>query len=733
MESVNPQAFEYVISKVTDGFLFERFAQDLLCQILGVEFVPAGKIRDRAIDGLEHCAQMRTDQKTIYQISIEVDPKSKIDKTILALQKNGVKCERLFYVTNKVVENQDILEEDFYNNYGIVVRCRDAAWLRGNINKNEGTVRTYLTFIESHYHEFIEPGKSQIVADFAGDPRIFVFLRQQWEEYGHEVRLDDLLTDSLIIFSLEGTDPDKSIFMSRQEIFDRIEGLVAFSPKNMEARIDHRLGVLSTKPRRINHHRDIDKYCLPYSTRLELEEQNLADRALYEKFVEAAPQRLSQHLSTQDVKVKDALCLLESSFNTIFKHQGLEFADFIIKAENSDAVEKSLPDIISEVVDSSSVIPQNRYKVKAALLSTIREIIYKGSNEEREYIRRLAHSYMMLFLLQCDPKICAFFSAMASKLSVFVCTSILVPALSELPLQKEHRRHWNLLVSARSAGVDLLINKVILGELVGHIRKAIHLYDEDYRGREEIFSDEIAVRYVDAILLRSYFYSLANGQKWSFREFIDNFVTPSAAPDVMEREMIELLRHQFGIRYVEEKALGVAMDQTDLVKLASELEKHKMSKHQASNDAQTILSIYSLREKNNETGDSGVFGYRTWWLSKDTTTQRAVTKCFGHRYPTSCYIRPDFLLNYISLAPSREDADRAFDRMFPTLMGVTVSHHIPEDISNIVHAAIKQHSTKDGGRVRAILRTLSDKLKTDQKTVNRVELKHYLDEQFSKD
>lgn len=733
MESVNPQAFEYVISKVTDGFLFERFTQDLLCQILGVEFVPVGKIRDRAIDGLEHCSQMRTDQKTIYQISIEADPKSKIERTILTLQKNGVKCDRLFYVTNKVVDNQDILEEGFYKKYGIVVRCRDATWLRGNINKNEGTVRTYLTFIESHYHEFIEPGKSQIVADFAGDPRIFVFLRQQWEEYGHEVRLDDLLTDSLIIFSLEGTDPEKYIFMSRQEIFDKIGGLVAFSPKNMEARIDHRLAVLSTKPRRINHHRDIDKYCLPYSTRLKLEEQNLADRALYEKFVEVAQQRLSGHLSTQDVQVKDALRLLESTFNTIFKQQGLEFADFIIKAENSDAVEKSLADIIAEVVDSSSVIPQNRYKVKAALLSTIREIIYKGSDEEREYIRRLAHSYMMLFLIQCDPKICAYFAAMASRLSVFVCTSILVPALSEAPLSKEHRRHWNLLVAARTAGVELLINKVILGELVGHIRKAMHVYNEDYRGLEEIFSDEIAVRYVDEILLRSYFYSLANGQGWSFKEFIDKFVTPDAAPDVMEREMIEWLRHQFGIRYVDDKGLGVTMDPADLQKLASELDKHKGSKQQAKSDAQTILSIYSLREKNNETGDSGIFGYRTWWLSKDTTTQRAVAKCFGDRYPTSCYIRPDFLLNYISLAPSHADANRVFDRMFPTLMGVTLSHHIPDDISNIVHEAIKQHSTKGVARVRAILRTLSDKLKTDQKTVNRVELKHYLDEQFGKD
>jgi len=732
MNGINPDAFEYVLSKITDGFLFERFAQDLLCQILGTEFIPLGGVKDRGIDGLDHCSELKNDSKTVYQMSIEQNPKAKLEKTLKALRDNEIKCERLFYVTNRPVTEQDLLEEELYATYGVVVRCRDAAWLRGNVNKNEGTIRTYLTFIESYYHEFTEPGKSIVVTDFAGDPRIFVFLRQQWEEYGHEVRLDDLLTDSLIIFSLEGTDPDKGIFLSRDEILQKISGLVSFAPKNIEARMDERLKVLSTKPRRINHHSQIDKYCLPYSTRLELDEQNLADSALYEKFFNVAENRLRQNLSSQDVQVRDVVKLLEATFNTIFKQQGLEFADFIIKAENRDAVEKSLSDIISGVVDSSAVVPQNRNNVKTALLITIREIIYKGIDEEREYIRKLAHSYMMLFLVQCDPQISSFFATMASKLTVFVCTSILVPALSEWPLSREHRRHWNLLVSARNVGVQLLINKVIIAELVGHIRKAMTLYKEEYQGREDVFGNEDGIRYVDEILLRSYFYSvMVNGSHISFNQFIDKFVTPDASPDEMERELIEWLGGGLGIRYIEDDALGVTVDAANLEKLTAELEKHKMPKP-ARNDAQTILSIYALREKNNENGKAGVFGYRTWWLSKDTTTQRAVSSCFGERYPTSCYIRPDFLLNYISLAPSHGEANRVFDRMFPTLMGVSLSHHIPKDISDIVHKAIKQHSERDASRIRAILRTLSDRLKTDEKTVNRVELKHYIDEQLSK-
>jgi hypothetical protein len=732
MESVNPHAFDYAISKITDGNLFERFAQDMLCQIIGIEFIPIGRTGDRAIDGLEHCSRLKTDGKTIYQISIEKNAKTKIRDTILILKKNGITCERLFYATNLLVEDQDVLEEQIYREHGIVVRCRDRAWFRGNVNKSSGTVRTYQIFIDSYYHEYSEPGKSSIITDFVGDPRLYIFLRQQWEEYGHATRLDDLLVDSLVLFALEGTDPEKMIFMSRDEIFEKIASIVSFPPKLIEAKLEDRLDVLSKKPRRINHHHTIDKYCLPYDTRLKLEEQNLEDRALYEIFIDSAEQRLRRTLSAADIKVKDVLSLLETTFNMIFKQQGLEFSDFIIKAENSDAVEKSLPDIISIVVDSSSVIPPNRVAVKGALLSTIREIVYRGTHEEHTFLRRLAQSYMMLFLVQCDPKISAYFSSLASKLKVFVCTSILIPALSEFPLREIHRRHWNLLVNANYAGVQLLINRVILQELLGHIRIALKLYEEEYRGSEHVYSNESAIPYIKEILLRSYFYSLANGQIWSFEQFIDNFVTPRGSPDTMEEEMIDWLHNQYGIRYVEDKELGVTVDPADLSRLTAELKPHKRSEQQAGNDAQTILSVYALREKNNEKGQGNIFGYRTWWLSKDTTTQLAVTKCFGDRYPISCYIRPDFLLNYISLAPTPVQADLVFDRMFPTMVGVTLSHHVPDEVSDRVHRAIKEHATKDPSRISALLRRLSDQLKTDQKTVNRKQLEHYLDELFKK-
>ena len=88
---------------------------------------------------------------------------------------------------------------------------------------------------------------------------------------------------------------------------------------------------------------------------------------------------------------------------------------------------------------------------------------------------------------------------------------------------------------------------------------------------------------------------------------------------------------------------------TDVDLLSAELTKYKHSDATARNDAKMILSIYELRKLNSEESGCDIFGYRTWWLSKDTSTMRVANNVFGDRYQASCYMRPDFLYNYISL------------------------------------------------------------------------------------
>lgn len=129
---------------------------------------------------------------------------------------------------------------------------------------------------------------------------------------------------------------------------------------------------------------------------------------------------------------------------------------------------KELPSIISQIVDSAAIKPSNKEKIKSALLITIREIIYNGSEIQKKYLRNLSNTYSVLFLVQCDPQVTTYFNSLASKLMIFVGTSIIIPALSEYYLKNENKRFWNLLKGAHALGVNLVINDSILDELIDH-------------------------------------------------------------------------------------------------------------------------------------------------------------------------------------------------------------------------------------------------------------------------
>ena len=77
-----------------------------------------------------------------------------------------------------------------------------------------------------------------------------------------------------------------------------------------------------------------------------------------------------------------------------------------------------------------------------------------------------------------------------------------------------------------------------------------------------------------------------------------------------------------------------------------------------------MLMVYKLREINDESESKSVFGYKTWWLSQDINTYKAIQKVFGDQYNVNCYMRSDFLYNYIALAPKRMKIDNMFREVF---------------------------------------------------------------------
>lgn len=729
MQSVDSREAEYAIGMISDGNVFERFAQEFLANIQSIEFIPIGGVKDRGIDGLERCFQNKLAVTCIYQISIEKDTENKILKTVDALKKNKIKFSKLAYVTNQEVKNPDQLIEQFYSKYNINLSLIDRKHIAYRVNNNQGTLTAYNTFINSYLHRFEKPNVEYVGNDLVNDPRLYIFLQQQVMGVSTNTKTDEFLADTLILFSLKETDPDKGKVLTKDEIKDFISHLFSFDAERIVKKIDERIDQLCEKPRKIKFDSRFSGYLLPFETRNEINQKYIQDKRVYDSFCLESNKKIKHYLKDENVRVADCHSLIEKAIHKIYYQQGLEFSQLIVSGQCPETFDKNLPEVISQVVEESRIVPKNKAQVKNALLLAIREIVYNGSEEEKKFLFALSQTYTMLFLLQCEPHVSNFFEAMASELEVYVCASIIIPALSEYFLEPRNKRYWALLKGARAAGVKLIVNESIVEELANHFRHIKNQYVNEYNSDDDFFSeDDIASLYVKEIMLRAFFYSRSRNKALDFRSFMNNFVDPSFSS--LEEDIIEFLKGEFGIQFIPDSSVNIFQDPKEISLISTELEKVKKHKDIAINHAKIALAVYYLREKKNEKGNLGVFGYKTWWLTQDVKTFLAVRQHFSEKYNVTCYIRPDFLFNYISISPKKQDVDSVFSQMFPSLLGVSISYHIPPEIFDLTHKFLLDHKEKTPVRIKSILRNLADQLKSDPDFQDSKKVKHYLDNEL---
>jgi hypothetical protein len=702
-----------MLSVIKDGFLFENFAQEFMSARLGYKFLSSGGVKDRGIDGLEHVSDDENKLTSIFQITIDKKSDIKLKDTLAKLKSNSISYSRLTYVTNIEVKNKDILVDFADENYGISLRIFDASWISSNCNESPATQSVIRNFVDRHLRDMQKPGREFVVNDFVKDPKLYVFLMQQIGGNGEVEDLNNKLIESLILYSLRDTDPDIDMLMTADDIENSVKEMFDFEVERIRSKINKRLKALSKKPdRKINHHTQggVDRFCLPFETRLRIISDNAKDKTLYDGFMREAEEVIKRELRGEEVEVKKLSVILKKIVELIYYQQGLEFSDFLLNGGSSDLFESNLSETVDLVLDDSNIIDKNRSKVKTALIRAIRDIVYSGSPESKKYLKSLSKTYLMLFLMKCDPQVISYFQTMAGKMRIFVCTSILVPAFSEIYLQDQNKRYWSLLKSARSRGVRLLVNDTILDELLAHIKNSYRIYQREYQNNIDLF-DKGKEEFVDQILVRAYLYAKNEGRIQSYEAFLDNFVSidsPSA-----KQELIDFLSEEFGVDYVssETKEMKVDINETDFDLLLEELTNVKGSIGKARADAKLILTIFALRAAHGEI-NSSIEGFKTWWLSSDTATHKAVSRLFKQKYPVSCYMRPDFLYNYISFTPPKDKVSALYENTFPNLLGVQISNHVSPDIGKEVRRLIVEHNDRPDGRVKAKIRNLSDKLKT---------------------
>lgn len=699
-----------ILNLISDGFLFERLAQEFLTARLGHAFMASGGIKDKGIDGLEHVSGIEGSSKDIFQMSIDKNPGRKIRDTIIKLIKNNIEFDRLIYVTNQRINNHNEIIDTVFNSDKVNLRIYDSKWIAFNVNNSQATETVISNFVKHNLHEYSKPGTGITISDYVKDPKLYVYLMQQYTNRKEIVDINNHLIDSLIMYALRDTDPDNDRLLSIDEIEDTVKKSLSFELKRLHAKVKKRLKFLTNKEdKKVNYHSKEGQYCLPYESRLEIIGNNSRDKKLYDDFQLEAESTIRKNLKLEGVQVQSLTSLLHKSIEKIYYRQGLEFSDFLLHGGCGDAFEASLYDTVTEILEESNVIEKNKHKVQNALVSSIRDIVYNGSEQSKKYLKSLSKTYQMLFLLKCEPTLVEYFQSMAGKLCVYVCTSILVPAFSEIYLDKQNQRYWSLLKASRARGVRLVVNEIIVNELLSHLNGALQTFEMEYEDNLDFYSSE-ATELVDHIMVRAFIYALGENKVTDFASFLDNFI--SLGKPNNRQEIIDFLAEEFGIEYISDQHTDVQFDRNDYDLLVNELTKLKRSEKKAETDANIILTIFGIREKNNES-KSSLDGYRTWWLSSDTNTHKSVSKLFANKYPVSCYMRPDFLYNYVSFTPLKEDVTKVYETTFPNLLGVQISHHISPQVSRSIRKSIHDHKDKLDGRNKAKLRNLIDELKSN--------------------
>lgn len=719
---INYNLVEIALEKLS-GFSFESFANAFFAAILGTNFRPLGGIHDGGADAF-HSGEIWEDANPIgifYQASSEKDVKGKIRKTHSRLIEFGRSPKRIVYFTPLSVPHIDRVEIELSEKVNCQIRIYDKRYIVSHINTNAGTIASYKTFLEPALNYLSQVGGSKLISpsDVNTTPAIYVFLRQEIERHSGS-SLVNSITDGLILWSLEGTDPDTKTLMSEDEILKKIKDCIPSAMSVIKGSVSTRLEKLSKIPqnqgRPIRKYTKQQKYCLSYEFRDRVKKDNAVDESLKLKVCEKFSLRLNdyaENILTVDEAAKGAEISLEIIQKT-FENQGLEFATFISN-HNYSTQHLTISDYFDEIVINYEIEQNRHLLLKEAVLDNLRNSFYNSTEVERLYFARLSATYTLLFCLKSEPRIVQYFQKMAADFYLYVGSDIIVRAISERYLRPEDQITRNTLKLIREAGGKLVLAESVLDEVYYHIKTTNYDFINHYQNIESNISIDIA-RQSNRILIRAYFYSklkpaesIKSPSNWS--QFISQFCDYIDINNEKGREQIrKYLLSEFGMKYEDSDELRSFVTDSQVQELAEKLTDYKQQQL-AQNDALLTLGVYGRRRTRGETSSVSEYGYRTWWLTQESRIL-SYTKDIQKKYGAEYIMRPEFLVNFLSLAPSMSDVRKSYSTIFPTILGIRLARRVKQDVLADVLKRVDETSEIEPGRVKSIVSELSDKLKT---------------------
>lgn len=708
------------------GQIFEKFSMEYLSALMGVDFRPVGGPHDGGVDGWldEGIYKSTRSERVFAQASVERGWKGKITKTMARLMATDRVPEKILYITSQVVKDLDKVEIDLSRELGADIRIYDAQYIANHVNTSAQTIASF----EHHLRPLTEwlraPGAAPLIAasSHVTSPAVYVFLSQELERRSGQTRMIDAVTDALCLWALEGTDPATGKLMTREDVLARICFAIPTAKDFVAERLTDRLKFLCEKARqdgRIRFYRDRDAYCLPLTTRSRIEAENLEDETLRLAMLDSLRRRIAD--STAGVFAPDEADLAAEvavrALQLLFEQEGLEFSAFIANTEAKARLE-TVQDALRAALTDSRVQSSQRERIGEGCLYALRGVLQASTDEERLYLGKLARTYALLFTLQAEPRLVAYFDELTADFYLYVGTDVLVSALSERYLAREDQQYRNVLRLAAEAGTKLILAEPVLNETISHLRSSDHEF-RAYFAKLAGISLPDAEAQSPRPLVRAYFQALENPDTMAERpkswpDFINRFVDYAF---LHERgglnDLKGYLLNQFHMEFQSSTVLRGLVDGNELEEWTAVLAAIKKERSLASNDALMALAVYGRRTALGEEGVTTEFGYRTWWLSSESRilglTRPLTDSHGGSRY----MLKPDFLLNFLALAPSAADVQIAYRNIFPTILGMQLAKRMDEGVFQTMMMRVNEIDDVEPGRRKTQMSRLINDLMSD--------------------
>lgn len=718
MDPINIDLLGVALERI-NGQDFEDFAQEFFAGIEGRQFVPLGGVHDGGVDAIIQEISSQTTKANLYfQFSVQENYRSKIRDTVARINTTKRNPSAIIYCTNQIVPELDNLQVELTAKYGTPIFIRDRKYIVAHANTNDITTAACRRYL-SPYLEFLRNlGSSPrltISKATVNDPSVFVFLRQELESRLGHINLQQAVTDTLILWALNNTDPDKDLFMNRDEIRTKILSDVPWAKQFLDAVFSHRLEGLASLPkgeRQIRWYRKEDKFCLPYATRKLVAEENEADEKLRVTMIEELTTLSGKILVSEVFAPKHLAELSLRCVERLFEKEGLQFSYFLQNRQNVE-IPCTVDDCIEEIVKEANLTSEEISLVGLKIREVIRSIFYNSTETQRRYLGELSRTYVLLFSLRAEPRILEYFASMTEHFRLFIGTDVLIRALTERYLKKEDQQARNALQLSADAGAKLLLTQPVLEEIYTHIRASCFEFVNNFVEIEPYITREIAAE-SDKVLIRTYFYAKEAGRVVGWKSFVNQFVDYEAI--MANRGMDELkgyLLNQFNMEYLDIGELSDCVNIDEVNRLAERLKEFKKKDELAYNDALMVCAIYGQRKKFKETNVQSEYGRSTWWLTKEVRISNytwEIVRSHGARY----LMRPEFLLQFFSLAPSKADIMKTYRSIFPTIIGLQMGHRMNSQAYERVLGQVKECKDLEEGRRKSKIGKLSDDLKSSR-------------------